>query len=329
MLDSQPTTNGLTGNGTRYKLLFLLLGATSLLLVSLAYSVEFLNTPHPAFPLNVDITVAEGLTQNDVTKLLEDAHIVRSSLYLYLHLEQRYPREFVRAGTYRFPRAMTTEEVAESLITGKNGSPLLRFTLPEGFRAGELLSYLPPHLASSTGTDFREFEGYLFPDTYFVSRDTTLEEVVELLQKTFDEKIAPVREEIEQSGFTEAEVVVFASILEREAKDVESKKIVSGILQNRLEIGMPLQVDAVFDYLLGKTSVELTDEDLDLDSPYNTYRYAGLPPGPISNPGLESILAVLEPAETNYLYYLTGDDGVFHYAETFEEHKRNKEEHLR
>lgn len=329
MLDSQYTADSLTGNSKRYKILLLTLGVLFVCLVSLAYSIEILGTPHPEFPVGRDITVSEGLTQNEITELLKHEGVVRSSLYLYLYLAQNYPEEFVKAGTYRFPRAMTTGEVAESLVSGENGSPLLRFTLPEGFHAGELTSYLPEHLKDGSGLNLRELEGYLFPDTYFVSRETTLEEVVELLRATFEEKLAPLREEIAESGFTEAEVITLASILEREANDLESKKLVSGILQNRLEIGMPLQVDAVFDYLLGKTSAELTEEDLNLDSPYNTYRYAGLPPGPIANPGLESVMAVLEPTETDYFYYLTGDDGVFHYAETFEEHKQNKAKHLR
>ena len=105
--------------------------------------------------------------------------------------------------------------------------------------------------------------------------------------------------------------------------------MVSGILQNRLREDMPLQVDATFHYINGKASHELTVDDLEMDSPFNTYKYVGLPPAPIANPGLESIQAVLSPTETNYFYYLTALDGTFHYAKTFEEHKKNKEKYLR
>ncbi len=310
-------------------LLAVLSGLSITLLLGALLWFESQNAPHLDFPVGVDIEIAEGLTQNEITNLLAEKHVVRSALYLYLHLARTHEGEFVKAGTYRFGEPLTTEEVARSLTRGENRSPLLRFTLPEGFHAGELSRYLPEELGITDTTDLRTKEGYLFPDTYFVSQEATLDDIVVMLETTFQERIQPLREKIDASPFTEAEVITLASIIEREANDPESKRLVSGILQNRLDIGMPLQVDAVFDYLLGKTSAELTEDDLDFNSPYNTYRYAGLPPGPIANPGLESIAAVLEPADTSYLYYLTGNDGKFYYAKTFEEHKRNKERYLR
>lgn len=293
-----------------------------------SYGATALNEPPVSFPLHTDIEVAEGLPQNDITEMLEERGIVRSSLYLYLYLRQRYPEEFIKAGSYRFTEPLTTREVAEALVNGTHRTPLLRLTLAEGFRTDDLVSLLPPILNITTTPSLGQYEGYLFPDTYFISEDMTLDAIITLLRDTYEEKIAPLRPAIGASGFTEAEVIILASLIEREAKDLESKRIVSGILQNRLEMDMPLQVDAVFDYILGKTSAELTEEDLAIDSPYNTYRYTGLPPHPIANPGLESIQAVLEPTETDYIYYLTGADGRFHYARTFEEHIANKRRFL-
>jgi len=124
-------------------------------------------------------------------------------------------------------------------------------------------------------------------------------------------------------------VINMASLLEREANTEESMKMVSGILQNRLAEGMRLQADASLEYVLNRPLGTLTAEDLEIDSPYNTYRYDGLPPTPIGNPGLTSIMAVLEPTPSDYFYYLTDEDGEFHYAKTFDEHRANIKRYLR
>jgi UPF0755 protein len=120
-----------------------------------------------------------------------------------------------------------------------------------------------------------------------------------------------------------------ASILEAEARTTETRKIISGILWKRMEIGMPLQVDAPFQYIIGKNTFQLTTNDLKFDSPYNTYKYKGLPPGPIGNPGLDAISATVNPIKTNYLYYLSDVRGNMHYAKTFAEHVINKEKYLK
>jgi len=123
--------------------------------------------------------------------------------------------------------------------------------------------------------------------------------------------------------------LVLASIIEREADSVESKKMVAGILKNRMSINMPLQTDASMEYILDKPLSELTPEDLKKESPYNTYLNFGLPPTPIGNPGLDAILAVLEPTPSDYYYYITGNDGEFYYAKTYAEHLQNIEKYLR
>jgi UPF0755 protein len=203
-----------------------------------------LNEPPQDFPTGKLIVIDEGLTQDAVTKLLQEENVVRSSLYLYILLRTQYADAYVQAGTYQFDTRKTTEEIAYAVMTGEESAPLLRFTLPEGFHARDLGMYLPKELDIETGADIQTLEGTLFPDTYFIRRDTTLIDIVTLLQSTMEEKIAPLRGAIEASGFTEDEVIILASILEREANDEISKKMVSGILQNRLRIGMALQVDA-------------------------------------------------------------------------------------
>jgi UPF0755 protein len=140
---------------------------------------------------------------------------------------------------------------------------------------------------------------------------------------TFDDVVGELPIKTASSSLSLDEVMVLASIVEREANSPESMKIVAGILENRLELGMRLQADASIEYVLDKPLSELTPEDLEIDSPYNTYKYTGLPPTPIGNPGREAMLAVLEPIKSDYYYYITDEAGEFHFAKTYDEHLQN------
>ncbi len=296
---------------------------------ALTYIYRLYDTPPSHFPLATDIVIDEGLTVSDIAEKLSAQNVVRSSLYLYIVLLYEYKEIYVQAGTYSFLTPLSTREVAKAITSGEGRSPLVSITLPEGFKASDINTYLVDAFNTLDTTLFLPYEGYLFPDTYFISTNTTAEELRILLTNTNASRLEAYRDAITASGFTQEEVIILASIIEREAKDATSKRMVSGILQNRLRAEMPLQVDAVFNYILGKASSELTFDDLAIDSPYNTYTHIGLPPTPIANPGIESIEAVLYPEKSEYLYYLTAPDGTFHYAETFEAHKANKARYLR
>lgn len=289
---------------------------------------NFYNAPPSDFPVATDIEIADGMTVREIADSLAEHSVVKSSIYLYALLLKKYDGTYVQAGTYTFERPMTATEVGSAITTGDYLSPALTITLPEGFRARDIYTFLPNDFESMSLTPFEEMEGYLFPETYFISPDMGARELKELLVTTAVERHSEIIGNVSTTSLSTEEIIILASLIEREARDSKSKKMVSGILQNRLAIGMPLQVDAVFDYLLNKDSSELTRDDLAIDSPFNTYAHTGLPPHPISNPGEESIRAVLEPTKSNYLYYLTSRDGEFHYAKTFDEHKRNKAKYL-
>ena len=297
--------------------------------VFVVYNWTHLDTPTGAFPTDTEINIEEGSTVRETAQLLEEMDVVQSSLYLYITLERMHKDRYIQAGTYTFPTPLTTKEVADAITNGTNRAPHVSLTLTEGFRARELKTLLPEHFGGFTDQELDQYDGVLFPDTYFFASSDTAQTILKALTETFEKKVEPYKIQIEQSPFSRDEVIILASIIEREAKDTKSKHLVSGILQNRLRINMPLQVDAVFHYMLYKTSAELTEADLRSDTPYNTYTRRGLPPHPISNPGIDSIEAVLNPTETEYLYYLTGDDGEFYYAVNFEDHVRNKERYLR
>lgn len=298
---------------------------------SSAFYLAFLSLDAPPdnFPTGIDITIDEGETQKGITQVLEEAGVVRSSFFLQLQLRHYFKDTFIQAGVYRFDTPLSSKGVAEKITNGQNRSPEVTITLPEGFKANDLYDYLPIEYSTDQRRDLTSYEGHLFPDTYFITPGMTLDEILTLLAKEQEEKLKPYELKISESGFTKEQVIILASLIEREAKDSTSKKMVAGILLHRLKIEMPLQVDATFDYVLNKASHELTDDDLEIDSPFNSYNNHGLPPAPIANPGLEAIEAVLEPTQSEYLYYLTGDDGVFHYATTFEQHKENKKRYIK
>ena len=211
----------------------------------------------------------------------------------------------------------------------------VRVTIPEGTPSLQIVHILKAQLGQLDVFDDEESialaadkEGYLFPDTYFFSPSVTAQGVIRILRDTFDEKTMPLREEIERTGRDFEDVLIMASIVEREARITEARRIIAGILWKRLDEDLLLQVDVTFAIINGKTSFDLTLEDLNIDSPFNTYKYRGLPPTPITNPGLAAIRATITPLETSYYYFLADKEGVTHYSETFEEHKQNKIRYL-
>jgi len=207
----------------------------------------------------------------------------------------------------------------------------VKMTIPEGFnikqiaeRFAKFKNFNKDNFLKITSSK----EGYLFPDTYFFTGIENEYVVIKKMENAFETKALPILEK-NKTNRSISDIIIMASILEEEARTVQEKKIVAGILWKRLDTKMPLQVDASLSYLNGKTSLEMTDGDLKKDSPYNTYTRQGLPIGPISNPGIESIKAAQEPEDSPFWYYLTDNKGNFYFAKTFEDHKLNKQKYLK
>jgi len=316
-----------------------LLILTALLAGTIAlWYVHSLSKPAADFPTNQNITIAPGTDVRTITEQMQEAKVVKSAQLLYFTLIFSHDPSNIKASTYVFDEPLDTFAVAKRLTEGDFDTDLLRFTHFEGerasavsSRAGELFENFDEErfLANTT-----ELEGKLFPETYFIPPSYSDQEILALLLDTYTEKMSVLQEKIAAHPLTEAEVIILASIIEREANTPESMKLVSGILQNRLEINMALQADASIEYVIetplgqlppGQLAAELRE----LDSPYNTYLYTGLPPTPIGNPGLDAITAVLEPTESDYFYYITSDDGIFYYSETYDQHLRNISLYLR
>lgn len=291
----------------------------------------FLFAPPSDFPSGVTIVINRGTTLSDISKQLSDVNIVRHSPVLNLILRISGMSSGIKSGTYLFKSPENIFVVAHRLINGDYGVPLVRITFPEGVTVRDIskrIAGVLPMSAQDFISTSKQDEGYLFPDTYLFAPDTNIRSIIETMRANFDKKIALLADDIKTSGHSISDIVIMASMVEKEARTVENRRIVAGILWNRLSLGMPLQVDAVFGYIFNRDTYSPSFEDLKVDSPYNTYTHKGLPPGPICNPGLESIQSALYPTKTNYLYYLTGSDDQMHYARTYTEHQANQRKYL-
>lgn len=195
--------------------------------------------------------------------------------------------------------------------------------------AEQIESALPDISAQEFSSVARQYEGYLFPDTYLFELTSTGPAIVKTMRENFDKKIAPLAASIAGSSHSLSDIVTMASLVEKEARTPEDRRIIAGILWKRLELGMPLQVDAVFGYIQNRDTYSPSFADLKIESPYNTYLHPGLPPGPIANPGFDSLEAVLHQTSSDYLYYLTGKDGNMYYAVTYATHLANQRKYLK
>ncbi|MEK7061002.1 MAG: endolytic transglycosylase MltG [Patescibacteria group bacterium] len=238
----------------------------------------------------------------------------------------------IQAGDHRLSPSMNTREIAKSLTLATND---IWVTIPEGLRAEEIADILKKEITSyndSWRKKLIENEGYLFPDTYLVPKVAEIDQILLIFKSTFETKYNGLDKS--KTKFSKDEIVTIASLVEREAKHASDRPLVASVIINRLGLGMKLDIDATVQYALGYQEDEkdwwkkaLTFEDLEINSPYNTYRNAGLPPSPISNPGLASLEAAISPANTNYLYYISDKSGINRYAETLEEHNQNIEKY--
>jgi UPF0755 protein len=279
------------------------------------------------------LVVRENASINEVGQYLKEQEAITSVFWFKWIVRMLNPQNGVLSGTYYFDAPENLVQVAYRLTRGKFNLTAIKFTVPEGTNVFQLAD-----LAEKTFPDFNKEkllslaegqEGYLFPDTYHFLPNVTPEEVVEKMRTVFDEKIASLETQLRAFGRPLDEVIKMASYLEEEARLLQTRRIVAGILWKRLEMGMPLQIDASFQYVNGKNTYQLTLDDLKIDSPYNTYVYKGLTPTPISNPGLGAIEAAVTPTKSPYFFFLSDKNGVMHYAVTHAEHVENKNKYLR
>ncbi len=317
------------------------------------YIVKQINSPLEVNnSVKREFIVEKGDSVNKIAGNLEKEGFINGSAYFQIYVWQKNLQNKLQAGKYEISSAMTIPEIADLLSGGKIISNEVSVLMPEGFQIeeidrklaenglideGKLLEYNKSNNLDISKYEFlkdkaREtgYEGFYFPDTYKFYKNSTIENMVKKILDNFDAKLTPdLRDEIKNQNKNIYEIIILASIIEKEAGFIKDMKKISSVFNNRLKIGMNLESDATINYIIKKGRAQATYEDLKVDSPYNTYKYAGPPPSPISNPGLEAIKAAIYPEETDYFYFLTKENGEAVFSKTFEEHLANKSKYLK
>ncbi len=323
------------------------------------------------FPANladntrVTVAVQPGMSVSAIVEVLHDKHLIRSPLAFTLYVRYKGFASSLKAGAFTFSRSQSVPGIVSALVEGKSEEVVI--TIPEGLTVADIDELLASKGLGKQGDlldcafscDFTEYtflpdwitprgtprehakredgygsglEGYLFPDTYYVSTaGYQSKQFLERMLTNFESKIVDVYgPEIQKSDRSMADILAMASLVQEESRgDEDERMTVSGILWKRLDGKIALGVDATVRYALRKPKIALTKEDLQFDSPYNTRKHGGLPPTPIANPGEEAIKAALRPKVTEYWYYLHDTDGKIHYAKTNDEHNENRARYLR
>lgn len=319
----------------KYAAAWFLLGALLLYLAASSMLAPVGSDPR----LSTVVEVPRGASTADIAALLQREGLVRSATLFRLYAYFKGLDSRLQSGEYQLSPAMTAQEILSRLARGRVVEH--PFTVPEGFTVEQVAALLENHglgsrqrfLEIARSGDFRpEFvppdlplreplEGYLFPDTYLLTRGTAEEEIIRMMHDRFlavftDE----LRRRARELGLTVHEVVTLASIIEKEAAVDSERPLISAVFHNRRRLGMRLDADPTVKYVMARPPRNLSLQDLEVDSPYNTYKYAGLPPGPIANPGEAALRAALYPADVDYLYFVAKNDGTHIFSRTLREH---------
>ena len=308
----------------------------------------------------ITFLIKKGESVKEISSNLEKQGLIRQDFLFRAYALIKGKHRVLNAGEYSLSKSMNIPGILEKFVKGEVVKK--EITIIEGWNLRDIGWYFENEgmfmaeelfeLVGFPATDYpnmaelRDFsqefsfledkpknvslEGYLFPDTYEISPGVSLEEIIKELMVNFGKKLTlDLRNEIASQGKSVFEIITMASLIEKEVKTLEDKKIVSGILWKRLENKIPLQADAAIVYITGKKSTKVSTSETKIDSPYNTYKYRGLPLGPISNPGEESILAAVYPQDSPYFYYLSTPEGETIFSQTLEEHNIAKAQYLK
>jgi len=319
-----------------------LVGTIFLLLIFLV-CFEIYVPANPGSHETITFTVQKGWGDDEIALNLQEMGIIKSPWFFKLYVVLSLKHSMLQAGDYSVSPKMSIHQIASNMAQGNvirdelvilegwNKNNIAKYLEFEGICAKDYFLFL---LKEDYSNEFDflkdkpkniDLDGYLFPDTYEIGKGATCEDVLENMLSNFGRKLTlKMRQDIASQKKSIFDIVTMASLIEKEVRGISDKKIVSGILWKRISIDMPLQVDATIVYVTGKTPVSYAD--LKINSPYNTYKYYGLPKGPISNPGMDSITAAIHPTKTNYWYYLS--DGITHFSSTLEEHNIAKAKYL-
>lgn len=314
-------------------LIILFLGGSGYFFMTLLAPVQ------PGAPA-IEVYIAPGSSSATIASTLTSLGIIKSPLAFRLVTMATGLDTHLKPGYYLISPGLSLPEIIRLLAAGKVQE--IEFTIPEGYTVRQIASLLQQKglarkedFLQATARDYpfdflhglpsgpEHVQGFLFPDTYRVAMGTPPEEIVLMMLKRFNEVYQEISQEKDPAlDLNTRQIVTLASIVEKEARVDAERPIIAGVYVNRLKRGMRLEADPTVQYLLPEPKPVLTYRDLEIDSPYNTYRVNGLPPGPIANPGRASLLAALKPAKTDYLYFVAKPDGSHYFSRTLAEHNQ-------
>lgn len=281
--------------------------------------------------------IERGDSVKKIAQELENEKIIKSSNFFLIYSLLTNNNKSIQAGEYLLSPQMNIPQIIKIIVGGKVNEE--KITIIEGWDLDDIANYLTEKGISTKEEFFKvtgeprnkdSLEGYIFPDTYNITSRDTAETIVQKALLNFEKKMTiELKNEIERQGKTIEEIIIMASVIEKEVRTLEDKKNISDVLWKRINVQMPLQTCATVLYAIGEKKPSVSTADTQFDSPYNTYRYRGLPIGPIANPGMNSILAAIYPTKNNYWYYLSAPDGKTHFSTTLDEHNYKKNLYLR
>ena len=281
--------------------------------------------------------VKEGEGVEAISQNLQNNGFIKNKHAFLIYTIITSQNKKLQSGNFRLSTSLSVSEIVKKLSSGGVSDYWLKIN--DGTRIEEIASLFPTNLSFNSHdflTKYKTKEGYFFPDSYLIPSYFNLDQAVEVINKNFDQKFAQAKEK-SNSTLIDEDNLILASLLEREGKSLDSKQMIAGIIINRLKLGMPLQIDATVLYVCDSQNksinkywqLPITQADQKIDSPFNTYKNQGLPPRPICNPGYNSLFAAFHPTDSDFVYYITGNDGKMYYAKTFDEHNSNIAKYLK
>ena len=297
------------------------------------YFIKYqINTPLSNQDIEKVFVIEKGDGLKTIAANLEKAEIIRNSAWFTSYVFYKGLAGHLQAGEYSFNTNLNIIQITDKIFKGDVIPTEVKITIPEGFNIRQIDARLAEADLIEAGelSARSDLEGYLFPDTYEFNKRMDLDEILGVIKRNFDNKLSDsLRNEIKRQKKTIEEIIIMASIIEREVPLYEDSRIVSGVFWNRLNINYPLQSCATIAYALNKDKWIYSIEDTKINSPYNTYKNVGLPPGPICNPGILAIQAAIYPRQTDYYFFLSKPDGETVFSKTFEEHQANMAKYLK
>lgn len=312
------------------------LGIVLVIFSGFFYARHTISLPNSQSTESIDFKIEKGQGLEQISTNLKEAGLIRNSFIFSLYLKFEGRSEGVIAGDYWIAKNLTMKEVANIITSGSVSTT--RVTFPEGWTIERMANRLEENnivskedfiAATEKSYDFTflksrpqgaSLEGYLYPDTYDFRKNITAEEIVYMMLENFERKlIAEIEAKKSTSDFSIHEIITLASIVEREVAKPEDRRLVASVFLNRLNIDMPLESCATIQFITGSNKPRFTYQETRIVHPYNTYIHRGLTPGPIGNPSLDSVMAVLDPEKSNYLFFLSANS-ITHFSLTLAEH---------